>query len=814
MHALYQCGRQADALDVYQRAREHLIEGLGLEPGPELQALQSQILAHAPSLKPAAIGADTRAGAAPAARHPLGLPAPRTPVLGRAADTKAIVEMLLGNEVRLVTVLGAGGVGKTTVAIEAARRAVGAFVDGAVFVDLAPIADAGRVAEAIALALGCTPEPGVTGAETLRGVLVAREQLLVLDNFEHLLGAASLLNDLLDVAPRLALLVTSRAALDLRAEHRYPLAPLALPSSSRPDAVEAAAATALFIARARAKDPAFRLSASSARAIATMCARVDGLPLAIELTAARCGVFEPEEIAERLDQLLPSPGPAPRDAPQRQQTLHATLDWSYQLLDERERAAFVRLATFAGGCSVEAAEYVTGATVDVLERLVTKSMLQRRAANGESRLEMLQPIHEYATQRLAEDAAADEVAERHSRYYLRFAEAAVSATTRLEQLERHRRLDAESDNLRAALSRDRRQGAIERVLRIATALEDWWQDRASWVDGARWIEDALEAAGAGVPFTLRADSLRVLAQLRVHTANLAATRTSAEAALALYRTADDKPGVANCLALLAAVYTELGDPAAGYRAAAEAVRVSQVADTRTRAFALQTLAGTTPNLRAATSAADEAAVLYRQDNDHVGLSRLWATLGRALLARGGTADAEPFLQRSFELATDAQDIIGATFALGKLAILAVENEQDDLARDRLAETLGRCRTHGLRRPVAESLSALAAIAARNGDPKNAATLAGAATAARSGQALDPTERRIHAAVLEPVRHEIGDSGWEMAYEAGRRLGVEEALALGLQIVEQRIGTESRPVAALANPHRLATPQTRNAKRTD
>ena len=298
-----------------------------------------------------------------------------------------------------MTVTGVGGVGKTTLAIEVAHRMAPKLRAGATFVDLAPVSEPAGVLEAALRAVGGTVEPGDTPTAALGRVLAARPRLLVLDNFEHLTDAAILLTPLLDAAPQLKLLVTSRAALDLRIEQRYALEPLALPASSDPADVAAAPASALFLARATARDPALRLTAEGAAAIASVCRRLGALPLAIELAAARASVLSPQEIASRLDSVLGGLGSGPRDAPMRQQTLRATLDWSYELLDDEERAAFARFAVFAGGCDPGAAERIAGASLDIVERLVAKSMLTRRAGvDGATRLVMLEPVREYAAE--------------------------------------------------------------------------------------------------------------------------------------------------------------------------------------------------------------------------------------------------------------------------------------------------------------------------------------------------------------------------------------------------------------------------------
>ena len=518
MVALYRCGRQAEALDAYQRTRTHLAAELGLEPGLALKALQAQILEQSPALELAmgSTGAAAALGRGPL--QPVRLPARSAGLLGREADTQAVIDLLGRDDVRLETVAGVGGVGKTRLAIEVAHRLAGDLADGATFVDLAPLTDPAGAADTVLYALGCTAEPGATATETLCRLVAAREQLLVLDNLEHLLAATPLLADLLGAAPRLKLLVTSRAALDLRAEHRYLLDPLALPDSREPSAVAAAPATALFIARTAARDPAFQLTAGAAEAIVTVCARVDGLPLAIELAAARTATLSPQEIAYRLDRALTMLGPGARDAPDRQRTLRATLDWSYELLGESERVAFARLAAFAGGCTLDAAYDVAGADLDLIDRLIAQSMLTRRAApNGETRLGMLEPVREYAAERLAALADEADVRTRHARWYHRLAESAAPDLGRAA----HRRglpvFQVEADNLRAAVAWALAGGDGEFALEVVCACGPWWLHTNQAAEGRENVQAALALAGEAAPARLRAQALGLRAQFWART---------------------------------------------------------------------------------------------------------------------------------------------------------------------------------------------------------------------------------------------------------------------------------------------------------
>ena len=410
MLALYRVGRQADALQAFQEARARLVDELGVDPGPALQRLERQILNHDPELAaPDALSPGLNFASARA-----NLPPQPTPLIGREREIEEVTDLLRRPEVRLVTLTGTGGTGKTRLAIQAAAGLLDDFADGVVFVGLAPLQDPDLVLTTAAQALGVGALSGETLADDLARGLRNRELLLVFDNFEHLLAAAPSVAEIAARAAGVKLLVTSRAPLHLSAEHVYPVSPLATPAGGEDlDRLLHCESVALFETRAQAVRPDFAVTSANAGAVADVCSALDGLPLAIELAASRVGALPPAAMRRRLDHRLKLLVGGAQDAPERQRTLRATIDWSYELLDQAEQRLFVRLAVFAGGCTIEAAQRVCGddhlEVVDGLASLTEKGLTRLEGSDEEPRFTMLETIREYATEGL-------ELSERRRRF--------------------------------------------------------------------------------------------------------------------------------------------------------------------------------------------------------------------------------------------------------------------------------------------------------------------------------------------------------------------------------------------------------------
>ncbi|MBL8057222.1 MAG: AAA family ATPase, partial [Anaerolineales bacterium] len=482
-------GQLAAAEAQYEHLRRTLADELAVQPEPETRRLHERLRAGPP--------AALRRLAAP----PVNGPLPPNALVGRAADVPAVCAQLRADGVRALTITGPPGLGKTRLALEAAQALRFDFEDGVHVVELAPAADAEQVLPAIAQVLGVKePANGGALAAALSAWLQPRQVLLVLDNFEHVLAAAARVADLLAAGPGLKVLVTSRAPLRLRAEQQYALAPL-----------PAADAVRLFGERARAVQPAFALTAANADALAELCARVDHLPLAIELLAGRARTFSPAELLRQLEQPLDALAHGARDLPARHRSLREALSWSYDRLTAEEQRAFAHLGVFVGGWTAEAALSVAGAAPAILEALSEASLVQAEAPAEETRFGLLETVREFALEQLAARGAAPEARQRHAAYYLRLAERARPELDGPDQVRWFDRLEREHANLRAALAwglaHDRALG-----LGLAWAAARFWSVRGYLGEGRRWLQELLQP-GAAVPPGLEARALAAASRL-------------------------------------------------------------------------------------------------------------------------------------------------------------------------------------------------------------------------------------------------------------------------------------------------------------
>jgi predicted ATPase/DNA-binding SARP family transcriptional activator len=692
MLALYRCGRQADALQAYRDAVRALRDELALDPGVELRDLEHAILNQAPSLD-----------APVATRAPnVAIPAPSSPLVGRRGELEQLTALVTRDDVRLVTVSGAGGSGKTRLALELATTAGPAFAHGAAFVELAAVRDPDLVVATIAQALGAQESPARWLAD--------RELLLVVDNLEHLVESAAELAHLTAQAPRLTLVVTSRRVLHVSGEHVFALAPLPEDDAAR-----------LFAQRASARDPSAVLDDDAVRAI---CRRVDCLPLAVELAAARVATLTPQLLLARLADRVTALGPGPRDAPARQQTLEDTLAWSTDLLGEAERRTFARFSVFAGGSSLDAAEVVCDATLESIQSLVDSSLLQRSVSSGAVRLTMLTTVREHAAALLDN---ADSMIAAHAAHYAAFAEGTeLKGATRAQGLAE---IDLELDNIRAALDR----ATDDTALRIATALYQYWYARGHFREGRDRIRGPLER-GAG-DATLQARALHALAGLTWLLGDIDDAEAVARRGIDVGTSAAALEPIMGCHTVLGLVARDRGDLAAA-------------ADHIERSGALaQELGLDRDVIIANTNLADLA------------------------LAAGDLEAARLRFERT--LAWNEANVapVDDSFALLGLGAVAHRSGRLDEAVEHLTRALALCERAGFRHNAAIALVGLAAIAADRGEHDDAALLLGHATELLSvtGSELNGADAELYARTKATALEQLGARRLSELLEAGARL---------------------------------------------
>jgi predicted ATPase/DNA-binding SARP family transcriptional activator len=735
MIALYRAGRQPEALGVYQNARKVLLEQVGIEPGHKLKRLERAILRQDGSLEPAATVA-----------HRTELPSPPNRLIGRERELVHVCAALRRDDVRVLTITGPGGVGKTRVAIEAARRLAPDIADGAAFVALDGVVDPSLVAVAIDRALG--ERPGArTDLPALRERLSGRSLLLVLDSFEHLTAASTLLAELARMAPMLKLLVTSRVSLRLSCEHELVLGSLPVPArnESDPAALAGSPAVELFLERARAVRPELALDGTSTAAVAEICRRLDGLPLSIELAAARTKFLAPPALLARLGRRLDLLVAGPLDAPARHRTLRATVDWSYQLLSAAEQQLFARLGVFVGGCELEAAEAVCGDSVDVLATLegLAGHSLVRREAGPNTRIAMLETLREFALDLVESTGEAETLRARHAEWYLGWAESAEAELIGPQQADWLRRLEDDHANLVAALAWFDRAGDGPRLLRLASALWHYWRTNGYFTEARQWLSCGIAAPGESPPI-VRAKALRHAANFARQQLDAAAAQRLAAEALVIARTTKDVPTLAGALATAGNVTVWTGD--------------------LVRAHALYE-----ELLEVATSAGFER-----------GRANATINLGSLALLEGEPRRAARICAEAVALASELGDAETKAVSLFNLGCAHLEAGDAQVAARAFADSTRLCLDGGFREHLAYCLVGVAAVAEHRGDVHGAGVLLGAADAMLEtmGAALAPYERMLHSRTTSSVRATLVEDA-DRVWSEGRRRVPEETLEAAL-----------------------------------
>ena len=704
---------------------EHALKSLP-EPQHLYQVLHPRLPANFPALRTAGKNAPN-------------LPVQLTPTVGRAHDVDAICAALAMPNVRLLTLTGPGGTGKTRLAVQAAAEAADRFEHGTFFVSLASITDQALVLPAIAQALGVSAAAG----QSLTAYLAEKSMLVVIDNFEQVVAAAPELAALMAQAPHAKFLATSREPLHLTGEHVYPVPPLAIPELHHMPSLATlaqCASVALFVDRAQAVQPDFTLTDENAHAIAKICQHLDGLPLALELAAARTSLISPIAMVKRLPQRLKLLAGGARDVPVRQQTIRNTLAWSYDLLDASERELFAQLGVFAGEFAIDAAETICDTSLDVIASLVDKSLVRRQ---GE-RLGMLETIRAYAVEKLQASVFADDIGDRHASYFEQLVTDACAMRAQDEK-DALDRLEADHDNLRAALDW-LRANAPARYVRVAGDLGWFWHLHSHFTEGRAYLAEAL--AMAPDRDETRARLLSSNGEVAAWTGDLSSARAAIDEAVAIWRESGQQREIGSALIELGWGCFFSGDDTGARDCMEESLRIARTVGERSLA-----------------------------NRARIGLLQM-------LVALGELDAAEPMAREALADAQRQRDLRSEHFAHHFLADCPLIRGDAAGAMPRYQRALELAVTLGDRSETAVEIQGVAMAAAGMSMPVRALTLGGAAAAEFDRLGIDLSGIRFWNALIERylgiARAELGATGAETAWQAGRQLdfasAVSEALA--------------------------------------
>jgi predicted ATPase/DNA-binding CsgD family transcriptional regulator len=775
------------------------------------------------------------------------LPCFLTPLIGREDEVTNVCALLNRSDVRLLTLTGAAGVGKTRLAVEVAIRLRVAFPDGVVFVQCAPIRDPNLVAPSIAEVLGISDTGASPVLDRVKATLQELHLLLLLDNFEQVVSAAPQLIELLAACPQLTLLVTSRAILHVRGEQQYELPPLALPPRSAPEALVEYGAVALFLERAKTVQPTLRLTEDNAPAIVGICQCLDGLPLALELAAVRLKLLSPAALLRRLTHRLSVLTQGAQDAPLRHQTLRATLAWSYELLSEAEQRLFRRLSVFVGGCTLEALEALEGTlgnrTLPVLEgiaALVDQSLVHASRQEGaEARVEMLETIREYGLECLRASGELARTQRAHAAYYLALAEEAESHLTGSAQVGWVQRVVRELANLRAAMQWALAPGedgpAVEVALRLGGALRVFWRVLGHVQEGRAYLEQVLTAS-RGQPTAERAKALRAGAALALMQGDYAQTEALDQEALEWCQSHEDLGGSIDALVFLGLAAWEQGHAASARTWAEEALELARAAGQQARLaeplLVLAWIARSQGRYARARALFEESLAVARQQGDTRGIAlilaylaqvnllagedlvvvegqlhecvaqaqavgydearaRAFCSLGQVTLARGERDLARAQLGESLTLFRALGHQRGTAEALCALGQVLLVRGNCEAARECYAESLVLAQALGAHEILAASLEGLAALVAAEGEHLWAAQLWGTAAALRAAQGVPRPEahRAGYEQAVATARQRVEGPAFAHAWEGGRTLTVEQTLCK----LERHLALQQVPV---------------------
>jgi predicted ATPase/class 3 adenylate cyclase len=722
----------------------------------------------------------------------VNLPAQLTRFVGRRRELAEVRELLQHPLVRLLTMTGPGGIGKTRLAVHVAAEVQGLFPNGVAFVPLAPVNDARLVVPTIAQSLGVEEASGQSALERMTEHLGDRRLLLVLDNFEQILPAAPSVSQLLAACPQLKVLVTSRAPLHVSGEQVYPVLPLSLPGQEHRGLgdIGSSEAVALFADRARASNPRFALTEANAPVVAEICRRLDGLPLAIELATARSGMLSPQALLSRLERRLKLLRGGARDLPARQQTLRATIDWSYDLLEAGEQVLLARVAIFAGGCTLEAAEAVCDLEGDLdmlasLDGLVDKNLLQsHEGPDGDSRLLMLETIREYGLERLAERRETDSVGRRYANHYLSRAEEAAPELLGPLQGAWYERLEADLDNLRASLAWFLAHQEVEATARLAVSVLPFWVSRSHSNEGLRWLNAALTRRDM-LPSPALAKALFAKAFLLLHLgADHQQANTLLEESRALFQELEDSTWTVRTVSVLGWVASRAGDLDRSVVLREQAVTLARnEEDQWNLAMSLGNLGGSllkVGDLARARAVFAESLALSRSVGEPEGIGfALWG-LGMVALGEGDHRRAASLLEEALALARELGDLQDVASCLADRGVVALHETDHPQAAALFEESLRLAPQVEEELLIAECLWGVAVVAAARRQPVRAVRLWGAAAALGYGHhlpeyAIHPLEEHL----LWPARERLGVDAFDAEWTKGHAMRRDDAIAYAL-----------------------------------
>ncbi|HXV42097.1 MAG TPA: tetratricopeptide repeat protein [Anaerolineae bacterium] len=833
-------GDRTGALRVYQTCVAVLKRELDVEVSPATRETYEQVVKLKVAAAPAVIP--------PFQPRSHNLPIQLASFIGRERELAEVKQLL--QQIRLLTLTGPGGCGKTRLALQVATEVVVEVKDGAWFVELASLSDPALVLQAVVSVLGVHKQPNRAPIDTLTDHLQTKELLLILDNCEHLLTECARLGEaLLRSCAHLRILATSRERLNVLGETVWRVPSLSLPASHQatPDALMQSEAVHLFIERAAAVLPTFGLTQQNAAVVVHICRRLDGIPLAIELAAARVRLLTPAQIADRLDDLFQLLTHGSQVAPPRHQTLRAAMDWSYALLSQEEQGLFQGLAVFAGGWSLEAAETVCkddplsggrggrrkaeihpSEVLEVLSQLIDKSLVVADMQGGEVRYRMLEPIRQYAAQKLPESGEAEQLQERHCQFFLKFAEEMEPKLKGLEQVQALDRLDIEHDNLRAALRWALDQGNAESGLRLAVALKIFWVRRDYLREGHEWTAQALARTEALGRTQLRALALNSLMNLSYHQGHFSEAEFLAETCLEMFQQFNDKRSIADTLRLLGwiawhrndypaaqslyeqglALYREVGDKTGiadflhmlghvtldqGQHASAQTYFVDSLALFRELGDKeaitilvgdLGLLAYLQDDFAAAHAFFEESLGLFQEVTSKDGIARVLNRLGDLARCQGDYVRAEALYHESLALFQEIGGKSSIASALHNLGYVAQQRGDYGQAVALFRQGLGLFQEIGDKKGVAECLMGLAGVIGAQGDPNRAARLFGAAEALREivGVTLWPANRIEYHRNLAVLRAHLDEDALAAAWAEGRAMTMEMAIEQALTAI--------------------------------